>query len=140
SSLPMQSNQGSYAHGGWVDYYYEDMILFAVHPDGTEHWKEVLRKRQYSQDDDAIYSSFFLFKTPGELKFLFNDEIKQENTVGGYVVTGDGHVERRTVFNTDYQRLKLRFKDGMQLAYNECIVPSERNGRLSLVRIIFKEN
>jgi len=116
------------------------MILFAVHPDGTEHWKEVLRKRQYSQDDDAIYSSFFLFKTPGELKFLFNDEIKQENTVGGYVVTGDGHVERRTVFNTDYQRLKLRFKDGMQLAYNECIVPSERNGRLSLVRIIFKEN
>jgi hypothetical protein len=139
SSLPMQSNSGSYAHGGWVDYYYEDLILFAVHPDGTEHWKEVLRKRQYSQDDDAIYSSFFLFKTPERLRFLFNDEIKQENTVGGYEVTGTGHVERKTVFNTDYQKLKLRFKDGMQLAYNECIVPSERNGRLSLVRIVFDE-
>lgn len=140
SSLPMQSSPGSYAHGGWVDYYYEDLILFAVHPDGTEHWKDVLRKRQYSQDDDAIYSSFFLFKTPTRLRFLFNDEIKQENTVGGYEVTGNGHIERKTVFNTDYQRLKLRFKDGMQLAYNECVVPSERNGRLSLVRIVFADN
>lgn len=139
SSLPLRRDNGSFTRGGWVDYYYEDLILFAIHPDGTEHWKEVLRKRQYSQDDEAIYSSFFLFKTPARLRFLFNDEIKQENTVGGYEVTGTGHVERKTVFNTDYQRLKLRFKDGLQLAYNECIVPSERSNRLTLVRIVYEE-
>ena len=111
----------------------------AVHPDGTPHWKKVLRKRQYSQDDDAIYSSFFLFKSPEKLRLLFNDEIKQENTVGGYEVTGTGYVERKTVYNTDYQRLKLRFRDGVQVASNECIVPSERNNRLNLVRILFPE-
>ncbi|MEP6795238.1 MAG: hypothetical protein ABJB16_12990 [Saprospiraceae bacterium] len=135
SSLPIRRDNGTFGRGGWVDYYYEDLILFAINPDGTPHWKKVLRKRQYSQDDDAIYSSFFLFKTPARLRFLFNDEIKQENTVGGYEVTGTGYVERKTVFNTDYQRLKLRFKDGIQVAYNECIVPSERNNRLNLVRI-----
>jgi hypothetical protein len=135
SSLPIRRDNTSFSRGGWVDYYYEDLILFAVNPDGTEHWKKVLHKRQYSQDDEAIYSSFFLFKTPARLRFLFNDEIKQENTVGGYEVTGTGFVERKTVFNTDYQRLKLRFKDGLQVAYNECIVPSERNNRLNLVRI-----
>lgn len=136
ANLPVRRETGSFfSRGGWVDYYYEDLILFAVHPDGKEHWKKVLRKRQYSQDDEAIYSSFFLFKTPERLRFLFNDEIKQENTVGGYEVTGNGSVERKTVFNTDYQRLKLRFKDGLQVAYNECIVPSERNNRLNLVRI-----
>ncbi len=135
ASLPVRRDNGSFARGGWVDYYYEDLILFAVLPDGSEHWKKVLHKRQYSQDDDAIYSSFFLFKTPARLRFLFNDEIKQENTVGGYEVTGTGYVERKTVFNTDYQKLKLRFKDGIQVAYNECIVPSERNNRLNLVRI-----
>jgi hypothetical protein len=139
SSLPLRRDNGSFTRGGWIDYYYEDLILYAVHPDGTEHWKEVLRKRQYSQDDEAMYSSFFLFKTPSRLRFLFNDEIKQENTVGGYEVTGTGQVVRKTVFNTDYQRLKLRFKDGVQLAYNECVVPSERNNRLSLVRIVYDE-
>ena len=138
SSLPMQRD-ASFAREGWVDYYFEDLILFAINPEGTEHWKEVLRKRQYSQDDDAIYSSFFLFKTPERLRFLFNDEIKQENTVGGYEVTGKGYIERKTVFNTDYQRLKLRFRDGIQVANNECIVPSERNNRLNLVRIVYNE-
>jgi hypothetical protein len=139
SSLPMQRDNGMYARDGWVDYYFEDLILFAVNPDGKEHWKEVLRKRQYSQDDGAMYSSFLLFKTPERLRFLFNDEIKQENTVGGYEVTGKGYVERKTVFNTDYQRLKLRFRDGIQVSNNECIVPSERNNKLSLVRIQFAE-
>ena len=140
SSLPMQRENGAFMRDGWVDYYFEDMILFAINPDGTEHWKEVLRKRQYSQDDDAIYSSFFLFKTPERLRFLFNDEIKQENTVGGYEVTGTGYIERKTVFNTDYQKLKLRFRDGIQVSNNECIVPSERNNRLNLVRIVYDEN
>jgi hypothetical protein len=135
SSLPMRRDNVTFGHSGWVDYYYEDLILFAINPDGTSHWKKVLRKRQYSQDDDAIYSSFFLLKSPARLRFLFNDEIKQENTVGGYEVTGTGYVERKTVFNTDYQKLKLRFKDGLQVAYNECIIPSERNNRLNLVRI-----
>lgn len=135
SSLPVHRDNGTFDHGGWVDYYYEDLILMGINPDGSLHWKKVLRKRQYSQDDDAMYSSFFLFKTSSRLRFLFNDEIKQENTVGGYEVTGSGYAERKTVFNTDYQRLKLRFKDGLQVAYNECIVPSERNNKLNLVRI-----
>ncbi len=137
SSLPMQQGSGSYLRDGWVDYYFEDLVLFAIHPNGQEHWQEVLRKRQYSQDDGAMYSSFMLFKTPERLRFLFNDEIKFENTVGGYEVTGTGFIERKTVFNTDYHKLKLRFMDGIQVAHNECIVPSERNNRLNLVRILF---
>jgi hypothetical protein len=140
SSLPMARDNGAYARDGWVDYYFEDMILFAVHPDGTPHWKEVLRKRQYSQDDGAMYSSFLMVKTPERLRFLFNDEIKQENTVGGYEVTGTGYIERKTVFNTDYQKLKLRFKDGVQVSNEECIIPSERSNRLNLVRIVFDES
>ena len=139
SSLPMARGSGSYLRDGWVDYYFEDMILSAIHPDGSLHWEKVLRKRQYSQDDGAMYSSFMLFRTPERLRFLFNDEIKQENTVGGYEVTGTGYIERKTVFNTDYHKLKLRFKDGIQVAHNECIVPSERNNRLNLIRIKFND-
>ena len=124
-----------YGRSGWVDYYYEDLLVFSIHPDGKEHWNTVLHKRQYSQDDEAAFSSFFLFKTPESLRLLYNDEIKQENTVSEYVLKGNGKHERKSVFSTDYQRLRLRFKEGVQVAYNECIVPSERNNRLNLVRI-----
>ena len=132
SNVPVRRD---YMRSGWVDYYFEDLLVYSIHPDGEEHWNTVLKKRQYSQDDDAIYSSFFLFKTPQDLRLLYNDEIRQENTVSEYVLKGNGRNERNSVFSTDYQRLRLRFRDGVQIAYNECIVPSERNNRLNLVRI-----
>ncbi len=137
-SIPGRREFG-YTRGGWVDYYYEDVIVFALHPDGTEHWNAVLHKKQYSQDDDAMYSSYFLFKTPEMLRLLFNDEIRQENMVSEYVIRGNGYHRRQSVFSTDYQRLRLRLADAVQISHNECIVPSERNSRLSLVKITFEE-
>jgi hypothetical protein len=128
-----------YPRGGWVDYYYEDLIVFSLHPDGSEHWNAVLHKKQYSQDDDAIYSSYFLFKTPERLRLIFNDEIRQENMVSEYIIRGNGYFHRQSVFSTDYQRLRLRLRDAVQVSYNVCVVPSERNGRLSLVKITFEE-
>jgi hypothetical protein len=41
----------------------------------------------------CILPFFFLKQLPNSI--LFNDEIKQENTVGGYEVSGTGHVERK---------------------------------------------
>jgi hypothetical protein len=129
----------TYPRGGWVDYYYEDLIVYAFNPNGTEHWDAVLHKKQYSQDDDAMYSSYFLFRTPEKLRLLFNDEIRQENMVSEYVLRGNGYFRRQSVFSTDYQRLRLRLRDAVQVSWNSCVVPSERNGRLSLVKVTFEE-
>ncbi len=128
-----------YGRSGWVDYYLEDVLVFSVNPDGTDHWNTVLHKKQYSQDDNGMYSSYFVFKTPEKIHLLYNDEIRYENTVSEYVLRGNGYYKRNSVFSTNYQRLKLRFRDGLQIAYNECIVPSERNNRLNLVRITFPD-
>ncbi len=132
-------HRSDYGRGGWVDYYLEDILVFSVNPDGTDHWNTVLHKKQYSQDDNGMYSSFFVFKTPEKIHLLYNDEIRQENTVSEYVIRGNGFYKRNSVFSTNYQRLKLRFRDGLQIAYNECIVPSERSNRLNLVRITFPD-
>jgi len=120
---------------GWVDIYNEDIIVFAVNPDGTEHWKKILYKKQFSQDDDGVFSSYFLFKTPSRLRIIYNDEIKRNNTVSEYVMDPLGNFERNSLLSTEYQKLKLRFKDGIQIASNILLVPSERNFKLSLVKI-----
>ena len=62
---------GDDGRGYIVDYHYEDIVVISIHPDGQTHWKTILPKRQYSQDDNAIYSSFFLLKTPKSLRLLF---------------------------------------------------------------------
>ena len=120
---------------GYVDYYNENIILLATFADGTEHWKKVLYKKQFSQDDNGIYSSYFLFKTPSRLRLLYNDEIKTSNTVSEYVLDPLGNYERKSVLSTEYQNLKLRFRDAIQTGSSSIIIPSERNAKIFMVRL-----
>ena len=120
-----------------VDYYLDDLFIISYNPDGTPHWENVFHKKQYSQDDNAMYSSYLLVKTPSNLRLLYNDEISHENTVSEYVITATGQFDRNSVMSTDSKKLRLRFRDAIQMASNEVIVPSERRGKLKLVRITF---
>jgi hypothetical protein len=127
---------GANSYGrGWTDYYNEDLVSIAVHPDGEEHWRTILYKKQFSQDDRGMYSSYCLFKTPSRLKILYNDEIKKNNTVSAYVMDPLGQYNRRSVLSTEYQKLKLRFRDAIQISNTALLVPSEKSLDLSLVKI-----
>ncbi|MEM1326627.1 MAG: hypothetical protein AAGI23_11765 [Bacteroidota bacterium] len=118
-----------------TDFNFEHLMVISIHPDGEQHWENVLRKRQQSQDDGAAFSSYFIVKSPRELHFIFNDEIREENTVSEYVITGSGKAERNSVMNTENQKLRLRFMEAVQTSASELIIPSERRNRLKLVRI-----
>jgi hypothetical protein len=120
-----------------VDYYLDDLLVTSYNPDGSIHWQQVLHKKQYSQDDYAMYSSYFLMKTPVSLRLIFNDDIKHENTVSEYVISATSHIDRNSVMSTEKQKLRLRFRDAVQISAHELIVPSERRSRLNLVRITY---
>lgn len=131
------TNQGFYdpTAGFAVDFYYDEIFVISIHPDGRKHWSTVMHKKQYSQDDDGVYSSFFLLRTASSLRFLFNDEIKYENTVSEYVLKGNGKFKRKSLLSTENLRLRLRFRDAVQTDANTVIIPSERRNRLKLVRL-----
>jgi len=122
-----------------IDYYYEDLVLMAINPDGTNHWQKLLQKKQYSFDDDALYSSFFVFKNRSSVRLLYNDEIKNENTVSEYILTGGGQHERRSVLSTNRQDLKLQIRNSLQISPSELVVPSIKRNKLKLVKINYQE-
>lgn len=135
------ANTGFYGRSGFrpvTDYYYDDVFLISMHPNGSVHWKDILHKKQYSQDDNAMYSSFFMAKTPSALRIVYNDDIKHENSVSEYVVRGNGNYDRNAVMSTERKELQLRFRDAVQITAYDFVVPSERRNRLKLVRISFK--
>ncbi len=126
-----------YGDRGWVDYYNEDIIVVATHPKGDQHWKKVLHKKQFSQDDEAIFSSFYIFKTPSRLRLVYNDDITKNSTISEYLLNPIGEYERRSLLNTEYENLKLRFNDSFQLSSNSLIVPSQQSYILNLVKITY---
>ncbi len=138
TSNPYMRDSRNYGDSrGYVDFYNEDMVIFGLDNTGNELWSKVLNKKQFSQDDDAMYSSYFLMKTPSRLRLLFNDEIKRNNTVSEYLVDPMGNSHRKTVLNTEYENLRLQFTESIQVGSNEVIVPSLSANILNLVKIQF---
>lgn len=128
---------GGYNVRPMLDYHYEEMVVFSIHADGEPHWSNILHKKQYSQDDGGVFSSYLLMQNPRSLRFLFNDEIRFENTVSEYVVNGRGEFDRNSLFHTRDLDLRLRFRDGVQVAANEVILPSEHRNKLRLVKMTY---
>jgi hypothetical protein len=120
-----------------VDYYYDDMFVMAFQPNGQAQWKTALHKKQYSQDDEGTFSSYFLMRNADRMRFFFNDEIKYENTCSEYVLNPVGEFDRNSLMNTLNQNLRLRFRDALQLNASECLIPSEYRGRLKLILLRF---
>ena len=121
-----------------VDYQYNELLVFSVNPDGTPHWSNILHKKQWSQDDGGVYSGYLMMENPSSLRFIFNDEIRFENTVSEYVVNGRGEFDRNSLFNTRDLQLRLRFRDGVQTAGNEVVLPSEHRNKLRLVKMSYE--
>ena len=125
--------------GGTIktDYLYEDIILSSVSADSLSSWHEVLPKKQFSQDDNAAFSSYFLATTPKQLRLIYNDEVRSGGTVSQYQINGLGGIDRSSLMNTEYQDLWLRQGAGVQVTANSIVIPSERRTRLRLVKVLF---
>lgn len=121
----------------WTDFYHEDLIMMAFYPDGKKHWHLVLHKKQYSQDDNGEYSSIFLFRNRSAIRLFFNDEITTNSTVSEYIIAGDGRAQRKSVMSTEYQRLRMRFAEAVQLDGRSFIVPSDNGNKMNLVKVSY---
>ncbi len=122
---------------GWMDHHLEEIAMLAISPSGEPRWKNVLHKNQFSQDDGAAFSSFYLFSTPSILRIVFNEEIKNNNLVSEYLIATNGKTKRSSLLNTEYQNLKLRFSAAIQLNNTAFLVPSEKSNQLKLVKISY---
>ena len=120
-----------------VDFYFDDVFMIAMDPKGNIQWHTVLHKKQYSQDDEGIFSSYLLLRMADQLHVLFNDEIKYENSCSEYIVSAAGEFDRNSLLNTNGLALRLRYREGLQISANECIIPSEFRNRLKLVLLRF---
>ena len=120
-----------------TDYLYEDIVLSAISPSGVSAWEESLPKKQFSQDDGAAFSGYFVASSPSSLNLIYNDEVRRGGTVSEYSINGYGKIQRSSLMNTEYQDLWLRLEAGVQLDGQTVVIPSERRNRLKLVRIQF---
>lgn len=116
-----------------TDYYFEDVFALSISPFGAPDWKAMLYKQQTSQNDQGIFSSYFLWQNKSSIRLIFNDDIKRRTNVVEYILQANGESKRYSLFNTANEDLLLRMRDGLQISANEVIIPSQFKKKLRLV-------
>lgn len=118
-----------------TDFFYEDVFVMSINQAGKLDWKNIFYKEQTSQNDQGIFSSYFLFQNDNALRLIFNDDIRRHTNVVEYKVTPNGQSKRSSLFNTGDADIQIRMKDGLQIRPNEAIFPSQYKKKLKLVVI-----
>lgn len=118
-------------------YYFNDILVLNMGPEGTLDWFSVLRKKQVSEDDEGFFSSFSMLTDNNELHFIYNEEIYYKTNVNDYSVDMTGKVNRSYLFNAGMRDLMLAPSLGKQISGNEVLVPSFRNRAIKFVKIKF---
>ncbi len=134
-----QTSSSNFGTGAWSDHYRDDLILVSINKANKEEWHQVFYKKQFSQNDDAAFSSFYPFITPSRLRLIYNDEITNNSTVSEYILDGTGNYKRTSVLSTEYQNLRLRFGDAYQISSTELLVPSQKSYVVNIVKIDFAQ-
>lgn len=118
-------------------FYYNDVVLFNINPNGNMDWQAILRKKQISEDDNGSFSSFAVMNTGDRLRFIYPVEIYGGADAGEYQIMGDGNLNREILFNQAEKDVMLVPKLARQITPIEMLIPSYKKGALRLVKITY---
>ena len=118
-------------------YQFNDIIAFSLNSAGKEEWSSIMRKKQVSEDDNGVFSSFAIMNEKEKLHFVYMDDVSTAASVTEYVLTSDGKSTRKAMFNQEAKDVMLLPKMGKQISPNEMVIPSFKNGSLQLVKITY---
>lgn len=116
---------------------FNDIIAFSITPNGSIDWTSIMRKKQVSEDDNGVYSSFLTVNEKQKIRFIYLDEISGGAVLNQYVLNSNGKSNREIIFNQDDRDVMLLPKMGKQISPNEVVLPSFKGNELKLVKITF---
>ncbi len=118
-----------------TDYKFNDIVAISINADGSEHYKTIMPKAQYSANDEGDFCSFGVLKTPGNIRLLYNDVIEEHTNINEYNLNSDGEFTRRSILNTGGKKVYLNLKDAIQVGAQEFILWGAYRNKFKLARI-----
>lgn len=148
------------SNGNWTTrtvytYFYNDLIVVKINPEGSIAWANKIPKRQITSNDGGYFSSFHLSITDHHLYFIFNDHIKNilkpqegiaRNFTGGkngavalVALDDQGQYTRQQLFKTKDMAVIIRPKKCIQIpGSNETILFGQRRKLNQFGSLTFK--
>lgn len=119
------------------EYHYNDIMALSYNADGSREWHSFIRKQQYSQEDEGVFSSYALLNSGGSLAFLYNDFDPRHSRIQLSTLSPTGSSETHSLVTEtmDYPDWLPRF--AKQVAGRVLVVPCFRKKTICFARVAF---
>ena len=111
-----------YSYSRYYYYFYEISVL-SVNPDGTLDWHKMIRKEQISMNDEGYYSSFGCEVLNDKLYFIYNDMSRKSSNVLLYEVNPNGQGESDIFLRASDLDGHAIPKEAVQVSSKELLIP-----------------
>ncbi len=118
-------------------YQFNDIVAFSLNPGGVIDWRSIMRKKQVSEEDNGLYSSFLIANEKDKLRLLYLDEITTAASLREYELTSEGKVASKNLLFQESKDVMMLPKAGKQVSPNEVVIPSFLRNQLRLVKLTF---
>ena len=114
---------------------YNDIIVSYIDSNGHINWQSVLSKKQVSENDKGINSSFTLVNRSNQLEIIYNREISSSTYVVTTNLLPEGRVYKSNLFDNIQQNTFLAPRLSKQIGKDEVVIPSIYRNFLKLIKI-----
>lgn len=119
------------------EYHYNDIMAISYDNSGNTDWHSFIRKEQYSQEDDGIFSSYALVNTGGAIGFVYNDFNTSVSRMKMAIMNERGQVTQKTLNNDRSETPDWLPRSGKQISSREIIIPCLLKRQICFAKIVF---
>jgi hypothetical protein len=127
----------NYATTSTREYHYGDVLTIDYDIDGNRKWHSFIRKEQYSQEDDGLFSSYALLNSGGSLVFLYNDFNTSKSSLNLAAIDVDGNLQMKKMNPGRNEGADWLPRSGKQTDIKELLIPVLRKNSLGFARVVF---
>lgn len=120
-------------------YNFNDVLIFDFDEIGNITRVQIMRKRQVSENDNGVYSSFTHMNQQDRIRILFMNEIQRQSKYSEFVFDNENFGQNKSIFNVGEKDVFPLTKMAIQTGINEIVVPSLLNNKLSLIKIVYPQ-
>lgn len=130
-------NNNNYVSNVTREYHYGDIMVLDYNQNGERQWHNFIRKDQYSQEDEGLFSSYAMLNSGATLVFLFNDFSTSKSALNLSALDISGGLQMKKINPGRAAGADWLPRSGKQTDLKELLIPVLRKNSLGFARVAF---
>lgn len=119
------------------EYHYGDILVMDFDGAGSIQWHQFIRKDQYSQDDNGIFSSYAFLNSGSSLVFLYNDFNNRSSSIKVAALDAEGQLQMQPLNTGNIGNADWLPRRAVQVDRTTWVIPVLNRNNLFFAKVAF---